>query len=177
MSRDGVKIALFLSLAFNMAVIGAFVYGLLADGGAIGRLGAPHENGPRGPFNGRSLRLAREIGVPHERAMHFSRAMADSSDGMRDLRESLQRARADLAALLGAGEPDEKAIMAKVDEISTIQGQLEKKLIRRVLGASSTLRPEERERFMRMIRMRCGGCDSVVPGCPAGAGMESEVVR
>jgi len=101
--------------------------------------------------------------------------MADSTEGMRDLRKDLQQARGELVTLIGASEPDEKAIMAKVDEISAIQGQLERKLIHRVLGASSTLRPEERERFMRMIRIRCGGCDSGVPECPEGAEKEREV--
>ena len=101
--------------------------------------------------------------------------MADSTEGMRDLRKDLQQARGELVALIGASEPDEKAIMAKVDEISAIQGRLERKLIHRVLGASSTLRPEERKRFMRMIRIRCGGCDSGVPECPEGAEKEREV--
>jgi ferredoxin len=174
MSRDGLKIALVLSLAFNVAVIGAFVYGLI--GGPVPeRFARQHVSGPRDAFGGRGARLARQIGVPHERAMHFSRIMADSAEGMQDLRESLQRTRGELVELIGASEPDETAIMAKVDEISAMQGQLERKLIHRVLGASSTLRPNERERLMRMIRVRCGGCDSGVPVCPEGAKKESEV--
>jgi Spy/CpxP family protein refolding chaperone len=176
MKRDSLKIALVLSLAFNAAVIGAFAYGLVR-GNAPERLGMHPKFGPGDPFGGRTARFARQIGMPHERAMRFSRVMADSSEGMKDLRDNLQKARRELVTLIGAPEPDEKAIMAKVDEISAIQGQLERRLIHRVLGASSTLRPEERERFMRMIRMRCGGCDSVVPGCPEGAGNESEVER
>ncbi len=174
MSRDGLKIALVLSLAFNVAVIGAFIYGL-AGGPMPGRFGRPPACGPGDPFGGRGIRLARQIGVPHERAMHFSRIMADSAEGMRDLRETLQRRRGELVELIGASEPDEAAIMAKVDEISAIQGQLERKLIHRVLGASSTLRPQERARLMLMIRTRCGGCDIGVPECPEGAGKESEV--
>jgi len=175
MSRDGLKIALVLSLAFNMAVIGAFVYGLMG-GPMPERFGRPPAvYGPGDPFGGRGVRLARQIGVPHDRAMHFSRIMADSAEGMKDLRESLQRTRGELVELIGASEPDEAAIMAKVDEISAIQGQLERKLIHRVLGASSTLRPRERERLMLMIRTRCGGCDIGGPECPEGAGKESEV--
>jgi len=174
MSRDNLKIALVLSLAFNVAVIGAFAFGL-ARGIGSERCGPPPGGGPGDPFGGTCNRLARQIGMPRERALHFSRIMADSSEGMRDLRGDLQKARGELVALIEVSEPDEKAIMAKVDEISAIQGQLERKLIHRVLGASSTLRPEERERFMRVIRSRCGGCDSGVPECPVGAGKESEV--
>ncbi len=174
MSRDNLKIALVLSLVFNVAVLGAFAYGLVRGIGSE-RFGPPAGDGPGDPFGRRTVRFARQMGIPHERALHFSRLMADSTEGMRDLRKDLQQARGELVTLIGASEPDEKAIMAKVDEISAIQGQLERKLIHRVLGASSTLRPEERERFMRMIRIRCGGCDSGVPECPEGAEKEREV--
>jgi len=175
MSRDSLKIALVLSLAFNVAVIGAFAYGL-ARGSSPGRFGPPPPGGgPGDPFGGRCNRLARQIGMPRERALHFSRIMADSAEGMKDLRGDLQKARRELVVLIGAPEPDEDAIMRKVDEISAIQGQLERRLIHRVLGVSSTLRPEERDRLMRMIRINCGGCDVGTPECPAGAGKESEV--
>jgi len=174
MSRDNLKIALVLSLAFNMAVIGAFAFGL-ARGIGSERFGPPPGGGSGDHFGGRCNRLARQIGMPRERALHFSRIMADSAEGMRDLRGNLKKVRGELVVLIGMSEPDEKAIMAKVDEISAIQGQLERRLIHRVLGVSSTLRPEERERFMRVIRMKCGGCESGVPECPEGAGKESEV--
>lgn len=174
MSRDNLKIALVLSLVFNVAVLGAFAYGLIRGIGSD-RFGQPPGCGPGDPFGRHTARFARQMGIPRERAMHFSRLMADSTEGMRDLRTDLQQARGELVALIGASEPDEKAIMAKVDEISVLQGQLERKLIHRVLGASSTLRPRERERLMRVIRVRCGGCDSGVPECPEGAGKESEV--
>jgi Spy/CpxP family protein refolding chaperone len=165
MSRDSLKIALVLSLAFNVAVFGAFAYGLARGRGPEG-FGPPPGGGPGDSFGGPCNRLARQIGMPRERAMRFFRIMADSSEGMSDMRGDLQKARGELIVLIGAPKPDEKAIMAKVDEIAAIQGRLEKRLIHRVLGVSSTLRPEERERFMRVIRMRCGGCDSGVPECP-----------
>jgi hypothetical protein len=176
MSRDSLKIALVLSLAFNIAVIGAFAYGLARGIGSEG-FGPPPGGGSEDPFGGPCSRLARQIGMPRERALRFSRIMADSAEGMRDLRGGLQKARGELVVLIGVSEPDEKAIMAKVDEISAIQGRLERRLIHRVLGVSSTLQPEERERFMRVIRIRCGGWDRGVPECPEGAGKESEVRR
>ncbi|MCX5752223.1 MAG: periplasmic heavy metal sensor [Candidatus Krumholzibacteria bacterium] len=176
MSRDSLKIALVFSLAFNVAVIGAFAYGLACRKGCEG-FGIALRCGPEDPLGGPCGRLARQIGMPRERALRFSRIVADSAEGMRDLRGGLQKARGELVMLIGVPEPDEKAIMAKVDEISAIQGQLEKRLVHRVLGASSTLRPEERERLMRVIRIQCGGCDNVVPECPKGAGKESEVGR
>jgi Spy/CpxP family protein refolding chaperone len=169
MDRNSLKIALVLSLAFNIAVIGAFAYGF-ARRSASGGFGPPHGDLPPDAFGRRCSRFARQIGIPAERAARFSRTMADTSGGMRDERANLQRARGELVELMGAAEPDEKAIMAKVDEISVIQGRLEKRLIHRALGARATLSPKERERFMRMIRIRCSPPDSCVPKCPEGEG-------
>ena len=176
MSRDSLKIVLILSLAFNVAVAVAFAYGL-ARGPVPRFCGPPPGAVPGESFGGRCSHFARQIGMPDERAVRFSRLMADSSGGMRDMRENLQKARGELVELIGAPEPDEKRIMEKVDEISAIQGQLEKRLIHRVLGVNSTLKPEERERFMRAMRLRCGPFDRGVPKGPEGPRKESEVGR
>ena len=161
MGRDSLKIALILSLAFNVAVVGAFAYGF-ARRPVPERFG-PSPGGPPGDMlGGRASHFARQIGMPDERAVRFSHIMADSSGGMRDLRVNLQRSRGELIELIGAPKPDEKAIMRKADEISAIQGQLEKRLIARLLGANSMLEPKERERFMHVIRCRCMPFDSSV---------------
>lgn len=132
---------------------------------------------PEDSFGGRCSRFARQIGIPHERAVRFSRLMADSSGGTRELRVSLQKARGELADLMGAPKIDENAIMAKVDEIAAIQGRLEKSLITRLLSVSSALEPGERERFMREIRFRCMPLDRGVPRGPRGARQEREVEK
>ncbi len=164
MKGNALKIALVVSLVFNAAVIGAFAYGV-ARGPAPGVCG-PHPGFPPGePFAGRTRLFARRIGLPRERAMVFSRAMADTAGGIRELRLRVQRERGELAGLMSAPRVDEKAILAKVDTISALQGQLERRLVSRLIGVSATLRPEERERFMRVIRSRCGACE---PGCPEG---------
>jgi Spy/CpxP family protein refolding chaperone len=165
MSRDSLKIALFLSLAFNLAVIGAFVYGFVRRP-ATECFGPPEAGAPPDSFGGNCRRFARQIGLPRERAARFSHVMADSSGEMRELRERLQEARRELVGLIGASTPDEKTVMAKVDEISAIQGELEKRLIARLLSVNTILQPEERERVMRLIRCRCMPCPGDVPNRP-----------
>lgn len=165
MGRDSLKIALILSLAFNVAVVGAVVYGFARRPVPEGF--GPSPWGPPGDMlRGRASHFARQIGMPDERAARFSHIMADSSAGMRDLRVSLQRSRGELIELIGASKPDEKAIMLKADEISAIQGKLEKRLIARLLGANSMLEPKERERLMHVIRCRCMPCDTSVLKSP-----------
>ena len=155
MSSNSLKVALVLSLAFNVAVIGTVVYGF-ARGSTPGegQLPAPGAEA----LGGRCMHLCKGIGVPQERVVRFSHTMASSSGEMRETRLRLQRTRAELIELLRAPQPDEKAIMAKVEEISALQGDLEKGLVRRLLKASSVLSPEERGRLMRLIGNRCMPC-------------------
>ncbi len=151
MRGSSLKIALVLSLAFNAAVMGAVVYGFARrpSPGA-----SPDPAAGVELARGRCSRLCREMGVPPDRVALFTRAMAASSEGMAETRLGLVEARQQLAELLRAPEPDEGAIMAKVDEISTLQGQLEKALVGRLLKASSVLTPEERARLMRFVGYR-----------------------
>jgi uncharacterized membrane protein len=151
MSGNNLKVALVLSLVFNVAVIGAVVYGF-AGGGRRGERRV-HPAGTEA-LGRRCTRLCRGLGVSEKRGALFSRAMAKSSDEMRETRLRLEDARAELIDLIRAPQPDEKTIMAKVDEISSLQGELEKKLIQRLLSASCMLSPEERERLMHHVGRR-----------------------
>ncbi len=176
MKRDAVKIALVVSLVFNAAVIGAFAYGLARKPSPQGF--CPEAGRARSePFEWHGKRIARRIGVPDERTMRFIGVMSDSSGETAEIRGALQRSRADLIALIEANEPDEAAIMAKVDEISRLQGDFEKRVVARLLGARDVLTPEERARFMRLIRHECMMRDAGVPLTPAGQRKESEVPR
>jgi len=176
MSRDSLKIALVLSFVFNLAVIGALVYGFTRRPAAEccdrHTAGVPPDSFGRG-----CNRFARQIGLPRDRAMHFSRLMANSSEDMLELRERLQKARGELIELVSKPVPDEKLVMAKVDEVSAIQGEIEKWLVARLLRVNTILRPEERERFMHVIRGRCMPCPGDVPNRPERAKQESEVGR
>jgi Spy/CpxP family protein refolding chaperone len=151
MRGNSLKIALVLSLAFNAAVMGAVVYGF-ARKPAPGPWRGRAEGGDLAA--GRCSMLCRQMGIAPERRLLFTRAMADCSEGMSETRRQLVGARRQLADLLRAPEPDKMAIMAKVDTISVLQGQLEKSLIERLLKASSVLTPEERARLMRFVGYR-----------------------
>lgn len=165
MSRDSLKIALVFSLVFNLAVIGAFVYGVARRCGQED-CRPTFAGTPPDSFGVGCRRFARGIGLPRERAARFSHLMANSSGEMPELRERLQKARRELVELISAPTPDEKAVMAKVDEIAAIQGEFEKRLIARLLSANTILQPEERERLMSLIRCRCMPCPREVPNRP-----------
>lgn len=159
MRRDGLAIALVVSLAFNAAVLGAFAYGSLRRPRPPEYCPAPAARAPE-PFGAHGRRIARHIGVPRERMMHFVRVMEDSSSETAGVRGELRRVRGELIALIEASEPDEGAIMAKVEEVSRLQGDLEKRVVGRLLHARTVLTGEERARFMHLIRHRCVPYDS-----------------
>ena len=174
MKRDILKIALVSSLVFNAAVIGAFAYGLMRRPAVpefCPEALVPHQRPPE--WHG--TRLARRIGVPHERTPRFIGVMSDTSRETAAVRGALRRSRDELMALIEAGDPDEAAIMAKVDEISRLQGDYEKRVVARLLDAGSVLTSEERARFMRLIRHRCMSRDTVTCFTPAGQQEEREV--
>ncbi len=148
MSANSLKTALVLSLAFNAAVAGAVIYGFAHRPDP----GEPRRPLPNADFaRARCSRLCESVGVPADRVALFTHAMASSSQDMSETRARLFEARRELGELLRAAEPDERAIMAKVDEISGIQGELEKALVARLLRASSVLTPEERAKLMQIV--------------------------
>jgi Spy/CpxP family protein refolding chaperone len=176
MGRDRLKIALVVSLAFNLAVISAFVYGF-ARKGAPDDFSRPRAGAGPNASAGECCRFARQMGLPRARAARFSQLMTARSKEMVELRGRLQRARRELVELIDVQPPDEQRIRAKVDEISAIQGEIEKRLVTRLLSVNRILQPEERQRFMHLIRGRCMPCPNEVPNAPERARQESEVGR
>ncbi len=154
MKRDNLKIALAVSIVFNAAVLIAFAYGIAKETNFIGKGRTCKELAPNA-FALHGHRFARRIGIHEERAAKFACLMQDTSGRMRGLRSSLQLARRELISMLESSDTDTSAIMAKVDEIARLQGELEKEIVSRLLDARALLTREERSRFMMFIRSRC----------------------
>jgi len=148
---------LIVSLAFNLAVLAtvAVSWANRSGSGDASRPGVMSEV----PIDEHGRQLSRCIGLSGKRAKCFEDVMASYSDRAESLKDELSRHRDDLFHMLQDGEPDEEAIMAKVDRISVIQGLLEKLLVKRLVESRTVLEPEEDERLMYLIRC------SMRPGC------------
>ena len=85
--------------------------------------------------------------------------MAEKSDKAAKIKVELEKERSNLFHLLLEEEPDEQAIMARVDSIAGLQGDLEKVLVKRLIDSRLVLSPEEDERLLYFIRC------SMSPGC------------
>ena len=70
-----------------------------------------------------------------------------------DLRASLQKANLKFETLVGVEKPEEKAILAQIDQVAQARADLEKANARYLLAIWSTLTPEQRK-LTREFRAR-----------------------
>jgi Spy/CpxP family protein refolding chaperone len=73
------------------------------------------------------------------------------------VRQSLREKRLELSELLFADAPDMLAIEAKSVEISTLQRNLERKVIDHILEEKGLLSPQQKKRFHEVIRREFEG--------------------
>lgn len=145
------KVILIVSLVFNLAVAGSLVYGWAYHARVAGGREALDERVSSGR---RGMHLGRRMGLSRDKTVRVERIFDASRDETADFRERLQTARGTLVDLLHAERPDEEAIMSMIDEISAIQGELEKLLVKRLLRVHEVLDPEEREQLLHMMQKR-----------------------
>ena len=156
MSKRTLKAILVVSLAFNLAVIATVAVGLaVRDSGTSGQSISDRET----LIDDHGKQLSQCIGLSGEQAKCFEDVMAETSEEASKIKTELEKERKALFHLLQAKEPDEQAIMARVESISVLQGQLEKLLVKRLIDSRAVLEPEEDARLLYMIRC------SMSPGC------------
>lgn len=168
MSKGNLKAAFIVSLAFNLAVIGALAFayarglrGYNATRYAVGPDRIPSEE----VMMMHCRRLGRRLGLEKDRLSLFERSFASLEKESADLRGELKQARGRLFELISSPEPNEAAVLEEVDKISAIQGKLESLFVKRLLRMREVLEPEQRQAFMDMLRCRM---EPRSPGCPMG---------
>ncbi len=139
------KALLVISLAFNLAVLGALTFAWTSNP-RIGRT-LLRRPGDLDRIDHRCRRLADRISLPDEKAEHLERIMVGEEEEHALIKDRLHEARGELFEMIWAEEPDEEAVMGKVEEVALLQGEMEKLFIQRLLEARSILDPEEEKRF------------------------------
>ncbi len=156
MNKRTLKAILVVSLAFNLAVVATVAVGyVVRDSGTSGQSVGEGEI----PIDDHGKRLSKCIGLTGKKAKCFEDVMAGTSEEASKIKAELEGERNDLFHLLQTKEPDEQAIMARVESISVLQGQLEKLLVKRLVDSRAVLEPEEDARLLYLIRC------SMRPGC------------
>jgi len=155
MSKRTLKAILIVSLAFNLAVVAT-----VAVGYAVRESAQPSRSDDgKIPLDDHGKELSKCIGLSGKQAKCFEEVMGGTSEEAGAIKAELEKERDDLFHLLLAEEPDDEAIMEKVDSISVLQGGLEKLLVKRLLDSREVLSPEEDEKLLYLIRC------SMRPGC------------
>jgi len=156
MSKRTLKAILVISLAFNLAVVATVAVGYaIREADSAGQAA----DDVKIPIDDHGKRLSKCIGLSGKKAKCFEDVMTGTSEEAGLIKAELEKERDDLFHLLQEKEPDEQAIMAKVEKISVHQGRLEKLLVKRLLDSREVLEPEEDEKLLYMIRC------SMKPGC------------
>lgn len=160
------KALLIASLAFNLAVLGAFavVWTMNRPDTAVSPGDMSDSNGS---VSARGENIARCIGLCESKSAHIHREMGRSCEEEERIKHILLEERNGLYGLINEAEPDTVAIMAKVERISSLQGKLEKMVVHKVLRSQAGLDPEERKRFLMLIGCKAGqGCGVSKDECP-----------
>ncbi len=144
MKRNWLLYLVIFSLALNLGTIGTLLY-LHFQGPP------PPPAGPR-PLPMHELWSALNLDPEQRQALqglfpeHRRRVMAT--------RTALAQRRGELLALMQQENPSWEALRGKVQEISTLQGQLEEELLRFLLETKKHLKPEQRQAFLQLMQAR-----------------------
>ncbi len=152
MKKNKLLVFLIISLAFNLAVLGVFAFHRFSNDGSERLSGGDDQCDSHV-----CRQFARNFGLPHASAERFATEMGRHREDEQRLRRKIGDARMELMSLFHEQKPDSVAIEEKVEEISGLQGELEKIMIRRLLRVNSVLSDSERVRFNRILMRRmCG---------------------
>ncbi len=121
----------------------------------------PPDAGPDGPGHGPGHGIERMLERNADRlgldaaTRDRIRALAEDSRKVSDpLRAERDRLRDELRAMLSAETPDLDAVLAKADEIGTVDTQLHKQRLRTLFAIRALLTPEQRRELVRLHEER-----------------------
>jgi uncharacterized membrane protein len=144
-----------LSIAFNLAFLGAFGYRQWTKHRhkAAWMERAGRFEGPP-PFPGASPFPDEPVQFRTEQRKHFEHMRGMFLPAVKETRERLFEKRRQLADLVTADKPDTVAIGRALDEIGTLQIRIEKEVVRQMLKERDVMDPKQREWFRKIILKR-----------------------
>jgi len=131
-------LALVASVALNVGALAAFAYRSAT---------MPKRPGPPG-------RLAEELGLTDEQREAMRARRERTFEEMKPLRKQLHAKRGDVLALLKESEVDAARRDRLFAEIADLQMRLELRAFENMYETKRLLRPEQQERFMKLVEER-----------------------
>ncbi len=148
----------FLASAVGVAVL----LGVGAVTWAFGRGDWGHRFGDRGPHHGAARLLAlldgdrvkSELGLSDEQATRLHQIAFDAEKSSIKTRAEMAIHRVELQELLGADNPDREAVMNKVQELSSLRGEMMKQRFETLLAVKGLLTPDQQKKIRTFIEHR-----------------------
>jgi Spy/CpxP family protein refolding chaperone len=148
--RDWLIYLVMFSLALNLGTIGTIVYLRYQDQQKLAAGPAP----PPPPLPMKSL--WRELKLDESQRQTLRRLFPEHHQQVKAVRQELTQKRQELFELMKAESTPWSAIQAKVQEISTLQGNLEEEMARFMLEFKKNLNPEQHAAFLTLLQARLG---------------------
>ena len=104
-----------------------------------------------------------ELGLAPEQTARVKAERDKFHARLQELGKEIKARRIELINLLAAIPPDHKAIEKKQEEIQSIQGSVQDRVIMHILQQSTVMTPEQRTRFFQLIKERT---EANVQACP-----------
>jgi Spy/CpxP family protein refolding chaperone len=164
MRNNLLKYILIVSLLLNFSLLGAAAYthyrqtrfGPPPLAGLIGGPVHPGHSGPGMLFEELSLK-PEQVKIFQEKAVLFHNALARK-------RQEVDRLRNSLIVLMGAENPDHKAIEGTITQINKIQEDMQKTVVSHMLEFKSMLNKDQQKKFLLLIEGAMGqGRQAVCP--------------
>ena len=135
------KILFIASIALNVVFVATYATYKLP------RLVGPPESAPKGP-------LFLQLDLTPEQLTQFKGERDRFHARLQELGQQIKAKEIDLIDLLGIIPPDQQAIQKKQEEIQHLQAAVQDRVIVHFLQESSLLTPEQRTRFLELIKNR-----------------------
>jgi periplasmic protein CpxP/Spy len=95
-----------------------------------------------------------ELGLNDDQVSRLHKIGIDAEKASIQTRADMQLHRIELRELMRADNPDESAIMAKMDQINALQGKMEKARVQTMLSARSVLTADQLKKLKAMRENR-----------------------
>ena len=91
--------------------------------------------------------MAAEIGLDEAQVSEIESIVSESREEGKALREQLREAKGEMKSLMEADPPNERAVMAHIDEVGELKTELKKLKVGTMLEIRSILTPEQFAQF------------------------------
>ena len=139
MKNKWLYIILILSLGLNLGIFLRVGYHLLNKAASGNRL--------CGEYKWHTSPLSRKLNLNEEQTKTIQSYQKEMEIDSLAIRNGLSQKRQALMALIKSGTLDEKIVDTRVNDISSLQGQLEKKVIQHLIKIHKVLTPEQLAKF------------------------------